>query len=61
MAGFAGGAASWILDGGSGPRALHHVGAIDVALLVLLLGGAVVAQHVVHRARRSAFASVRVP
>jgi hypothetical protein len=52
MAVFVTGAALWVVDGGPGPRNLFHVGAIDVAELLVLLGALALAAQAVHTGRR---------
>jgi hypothetical protein len=52
MLAFLGGCATWIVDGGAGPRNLFHTGAIDVAGLVVMAGAVAIAHRAVSRARR---------
>jgi hypothetical protein len=46
-----GGACSWIVNGGAGPRNLFHTGAIDVAGVVIMAVSIAVAYRASHRAR----------
>jgi len=45
-----GGCASWLVDGGSGPRNLFHSGAIDVVGLVVMAAALAIAHRAAHRA-----------
>jgi len=51
MLAFLAGCSSWIIYGDAGPQNLFHVGAIDVAGLVLMVLALAVAYRAVHRAR----------
>ncbi len=50
------GACMWVVDGGSGPRNLFHVGVIDVAGLIVMALAQAVAYRAVLRARCSGLA-----
>jgi hypothetical protein len=56
MSAFLAGACMWVIDGGPGPRDLFHVGAIDVAGLVVMALALVVAYRAVLRASHSGLA-----
>jgi hypothetical protein len=49
---FLGGAAAWIVDGGSGPRNLFHAGAIDVVGIGVMVASLVMIRTAVNRAHR---------
>jgi hypothetical protein len=53
------GAALWVIDGGSGPRDLFHVGAIDVVELLVLALAAGLALRAAERARLTGDGSLR--
>jgi hypothetical protein len=59
MALFLTGAALWILDGGSGPKNLFHIGAIDVTELVILVTSLALAGRAVERSRNTARTAAR--
>ena len=52
MLAFVGGCASWVVDGGPGPRNLFHSGAIDVAGLAMMTLALTIAGRAAGRARR---------
>jgi hypothetical protein len=56
MSVFLAGACMWVVDGGPGPRDLFHVGAIDVAGLVVMALALAVAYRAVQQASRSGLA-----
>jgi hypothetical protein len=55
MFGFLVGACAWISDGGAGPKTLFHVGAIDMAEVVVMAAAVAVASRAAHRARPRQF------
>jgi hypothetical protein len=56
MVGFLVGACYWLVDGGTGPRNLFHLGTIDVIEVVMMAVALIVALRAVHRSRSGGLA-----